>query len=275
MRRCIVALTLVAFLAAPAVSRADVGFFLGASWEYFWPRDSEMFGESMASNSWGRDIAGISYSTGTDRNQFYTFNRPNRLMSPGLSQSIVWDSGVSIELAERWVWLQWAPNRDVDIVCNHMMVPLTLTPRYRFFPGARFHPTISLGFGYYYFNTRISGDDLYDQTRNSNYEDEALVGEDEPPSHQPEPRRYLRKEREFSRSGWYPGYHGGLGFETQLSDRLSFTLEFCWSLIPVKTIDVVRVREGNVEDWHWEEREISGDAGGLHTTLGISYLFSP
>ena len=37
--------------------------------------------------------------------------------------------------------------------------------------------------------------------------------------------------------------------------------------------EIVRVREGNIDDWHWQRGDIKGDAGGLSGAVALSYLF--
>jgi len=274
MRRSAIisAVTLLALI--PLAANADLYPVLGASVEYFWPAEAEMYGSRMAPNSWGEDIKGISYSHGTDRNQFFTPSRFDRIFSPGLTQSIAWDFGLSVELAERWMWLIWAPNRDVDIVYNRIMVPITITPSWTFNKGGNFRPVIGAGVGYCYVNTNIAGQDLYDQRRNDNYNRE---GDPEPGAsgdeNVPEQRLFIRESREFSREAWVPEAHAMAGLELGINDRLSVTGQVRWSVMMMETIDIVRISENSSDNWHWEEQKIKGNAGGFHGTIGITYAF--
>ncbi|MCZ7585222.1 MAG: hypothetical protein M5R36_18850 [Deltaproteobacteria bacterium] len=271
--RILLALAILAACAVPPV-QADMGIQVGAALEYFTPLQTEMWGGAMASNSWGRDIAGIEYSTGTARNQFYTYNRYDRMIVPALRQALHWDNGFAVELSESWLWLSWAPNKDVDILYDRVMVPIRLAAKYRFFPTGNFHPTVAAGGGMHYVSTVISGTDLYDQRRNPNYESEGQP-EGETDETIPAPRQYFRDQRRFAQSVWAPGWHVAAGFEAELSYPISVFLEFRYWSVPMDTIDAVRVREGNAQDWHWEERDVSGDAGGLTGLVGIAYLFLP
>ncbi len=274
MRRKAIAAAIILLILAPAASKADLNPVFGASVEYFWPVEPEMYGSRMAPNSWGEDIKGYSYSHGTDRNQFFTPSRYDRIFSPGLTQTIAWDSGLSVELAERWLWLIWAPNRDVDIVYSKTMIPITLTPSWTFNKAGRLRPMIGAGVGICYVNVNISGQDLYDQARNENYD---LEGSPEPGDtgigNVPEKRLYIKRTREFSREDWAPEGHIVAGLEMAVNDRLSFNLQARWSVMVMKTIDVVRVSEGNTESWRWEEQEIEGNAGGFHGIVGLTYGF--
>ena len=101
MRRLVIALLTLGLSALCGSAWAAPNFSLGASVEYFHPLDADLWGQTMANNSWGRDIAGYKDSAGKSRNSFFTFNRYNGIVSPGLTQSLAWDFGLSVELAER------------------------------------------------------------------------------------------------------------------------------------------------------------------------------
>ena len=274
MRRIAIVSAVILLAIIPLAAKADLYPVFGASVEFFWPVEPEMYGSRMAPNSWGEDIKGYSYSHGTDRNQFFTPSRFDRMFSPGLTQTVAWDFGLSVELAERWIWLIWAPNRDVDIVYNKTMVPVTLTPYWTFNKGGKLRPMIGAGAGCVYVNTNISGKDLYDQTVNDNYDSE---GSPEPGNtgmdNVPEQRLYLRKSREFSQEDWIPEAHAVIGLELALNDRLSLTGQLRWSYMKMETIDVVRVSRGNTESWRWLEQKIKGNAGGAHGIIGLTYSF--
>jgi len=271
MRRLIPALTLLGCLALCGNAWAFPNFSFGASLEYFHPLDADLWGQTMANNSWGRDIAGFKDSVGKDRNSFYTFNRYNGIVSPGLSQSLTWDFGLSVELAERWQWLIWAPNKDVDIIYDRIAVPITVTPKYSFLPTGSFHPTVSAGVGVYYFYTHIYGDDLYDQHRNADFPNEGIGTQPDPDI--PTPKEFFRTPRDFKANDWFVGGHVGAGFDLDLGNQLLLSLAFRYSIVPAESIEAVRVREGNIHDWHWEEGKIKGDAGGVSGSVGLSYMF--
>ncbi|MCB9487739.1 MAG: hypothetical protein H6684_03295 [Deltaproteobacteria bacterium] len=272
MRRfwCVFAVLL---LGSPlAAFGADFG--IGADLEYFRPLDPEMYGETMASNTWGRDIKDLSYSTGTDRNQFYGPNRPTGMLVPGLTQEWAHESGFSVKLAEKWLWLVWSPNVDVDIVFQRTMVPIELTPQWTFNKAGKVRPTVFVGGSANYVVTTIDGNDLYDQNRNENYPNETVPEDDDPgASGAAEPREYFRDKRSFGEDGWYLGAHAGAGVQVELQPGLYLEGTLRWSTIPIESIEAVRVREGNPDDWHWEEKELTGDAGGISASVGVMYFF--
>lgn len=260
-------------IALAGASSADTYAGFGALLDYQGPLDPEMYGGGMSDNAWGRDLLGISHSHGDARNQFYTWNRPHLLVSPGLDGFYGWDFGLSIHLRTKWTWLSWAPNRDVDIVMDRVQVPVELVPTWSFNTAGRVQPKLFAGGGIQYVSTHIFGRDLFDQRPNPNFDDETTP---EPGAdagdNTPEPRRFFKDDREFGKSGWYPIATAGAGVDFVLSDSARLGASVAYSSQPMETVEAVLVMDGP-EAWHWVEKSIEGDGGGIHAGVSIHFTY--
>ncbi|MBZ0273898.1 hypothetical protein K8I61_17805 [bacterium] len=256
---------------APPVADAQMRLLFGGQLEYQYPIDADVYGGGMRDNTWGRDVRGLTAPTGESRNQYYSFSTHDALFLPGLMQGVRFGEKprFSFELTESLLWFSYAPSRDLDIVYDRFQIPILATARLRFFPTANWHPTLLAGAGAYYMDTRVSGGDLYNQARNPAATDEP-EGEGLPAE-----RNFFRNDIEFRESAWAFGVHAGAGFEVQLLSQLLLVLDVTWSVVPVDTFDVVFVRGDSLDDFHWEKRNVSGDAGGLRGGLGVRYLMIP
>ncbi|MCC6159994.1 MAG: hypothetical protein IT350_18220 [Deltaproteobacteria bacterium] len=263
----------VAFACFAVPASADTFAGIGAVIDYQYPLDSEMWGATMTDNAWGRDLVGIEHSVGADRNQFYTWNRPDRLIAPGLECHYGWSWGLSLHGDVRWLWLSWAPNQDVDIIMDRVDVPLLATAKWSFNNDGRWRPNVFAGGGVHYVSTRIFGKDLFDQARNPNFDSETLPEPDsDEAGNAPEPRRWLKESREFARSDWAPSAHAGIGLDVALRESLILAVAATYDVVPMDTIEAVLVRD-DADEWHWVEKEISGDGGGIHGAVSIHYRY--
>lgn len=261
-------------IAVPGLAFAGSHMAVGGALDLFFPLDADMYGKGLTDNSWGRDILGKEYSVGEDRVQFVGPNRYSVILSPVLIQSYFWDRGPGIELSEQFQYLFFSPNKDVDIGYERFMVPIRLTFKWTFRPDKKVRPFIGAGGGIIYTLTHISGKGLYDQERNPDYTtddtedaDSGLDGQDDSGA-----RPFFTENREFGRSGWYPGVHATAGVDIKLKYDLALVLGLRYEYVPIETIEVEFVSDG-IDEWHWKERKLEGDAGGIAASVGVTYVF--
>ena len=264
MKKQHVFITVVLFLSFASVAFADFHAGIGLKLDSFLPMDQEMYGERLVNREWAPIIVDKDWSVGRDRQQFYGLNRYSYILGPALVQKFSWDFGLGFEISERFSWLLFAPNSEVDINFSRFMLPIQITPRYQFsFANGRFRPYVGAGVGFYYTITNIGGKDMFNQRINPEF-DESDDESDEP--------EFLTPSREFKMSDWYIGYHATVGMDFYLSDRLALNLGINYETVQIKSLDVILVQDG-VDEFHWESEEIEGDGGGVVISLGASYGF--
>ena len=273
----LVILACMGMLAFPAVVSAGSRLSFGAALDGFFPMDTEMYGARMKANSWGRDMYDKSWSTGDDRVHYLTPNRESMIFSPMFFQGMTWDFGLGFEFSEQIQYLHYAPNQDVDVTYDHFMFPIRLTLKWVFNQKGKFRPFIGGGGSYSYVVSRVAGKDLYDRWRNPDYVSEDPEGDDDDDDNSStgnddEEKEFLSRPHEYGEDGWYPGFHGVIGADYMLRDDLGLRLSARYEVILIEAVDAELVLDGN-EQWHWKERKLEGDAGGVGANFGIMYVF--
>jgi len=265
----ILAIMAVMIVITAAASWANPDFWVGITLNNFIPINSEMYGGKLIHTEWGKQIEGLSWSQGPSRVQYYGVNRYNYMLSPKLTQAISFDMGLILELSESFTWMMFAPNSEVDIIYQRLMIPLLLTPKYEFkLAGGKVRPYIGAGGGVYFVNTHISGKDLYDKKPNPKYVEQANSdtnkGNNEP--------EYIFKTHKFGTERWVPGCQGVVGVNLRATPQLYVNLGVNWSYIPVTDV-YAQLNKINQNTWNWESKRKNGDAGGPSLDIGVNYSF--
>ena len=252
-------------LVSPAVAE------LGAGLELFLPSDPDMYGKGLVDNNWPDYVRNeFDWRSGEDRVQLYGPSSYDRLVSPVLFQRIEFGAGSSFswgfELSERFRWLMFAPAKDVDIVFERKEVPFSLVPFGKLTFG-KFDVMFGAGGSAIYATTSVSGKDMFRQEANPYYDPEDEESD--------EPRAKYESQR-FGRSGWTFGWLAKISIGFKLKESLRLGLDVEYSGFTLESLEPEIVDDGydpdaDIVQFHWKEKTISGDAGGIGVILGISY----
>jgi len=260
-----IAIALTLFWVAPASAEIGIGF------EVFVPSDPDLYGKGLVDNNWPDYVRNeFEWRSGEDRVQLYNLSSYDRLISPVLYQRLNFGAGSTfswgVELSERFRWLIFAPAKDVDIVFERQEIPLYLTPFVRLSFG-KFDALLGAGGGAIYATTEVFGKDLFKQEANPFYDPEDEESE--------EPRAEYKSQR-FGRSAWSFGWMAKLGFGYEITPTLRLGLDFEYSGFSLESLEPEIVDDGydpdaDVVQYHWKEKTVNGDAGGISVILGIAY----
>jgi hypothetical protein len=215
----------------------------------------DLYGETMIGEKWAATVEGHPVGPGANDVAYTSLNRPGFQIVPAITERLFFDFGFGVEIAQRFVFVEFAPNRDLSITFRRFALPITVTPRYEFAFGEKkqFRPFVGLGGGVHYTTTEIAGFDLYDQT----------VRED---------GSIQRDSRDFSRADWFWSVHGQAGFEWFATDALSIAATVQYEYVSMESIEI-DLREDGPSAFHWEEDEVAGDGGGVSVQFGVTYGF--
>ena len=189
-----------------------------------------------------------------------------------LIQTYFWDHGLGIELTEQVMFLHYSPNRDVDIAFDR------LTLKWTFLNDNKVRPFVEGGGSLNYVITRVAGQDLFDQQRNPDYDlddsdDADSAQNDDPEGFEPsDEARYLTDRHEWGMAGWFPGYHAVAGVQILLKKELALSVTVRYEGLPIESLDVKFVFYSS-DQWHWKKRKLTGDAGGLGASVGVTTWF--
>ena len=265
MKKILLVMVLLVLALPAAPAEAGVHARWGFRLDGLITAEPELWGEGLLDAEWAEAIEGEPLGDDASREQFFFVNRPSFVLGPALFQEIYFDFGFGVEIAEGFRYLTFAPNRGVDVRFDRLVIPLTITPRYRFTLGSRdeFRPYLGAGAGFHYTITNISGSDLFAQRENPDY----AAGEANPD----EPR-HLRQGREFGRSDWFFGFHGTAGLDWHLTDQLAVNAAFQYEYVAMESVEI-GIAPGEPGEIRWEEETVEGNGGGYLVQIGVAYGF--
>ncbi|MDP8255776.1 MAG: hypothetical protein P9M14_08505 [Candidatus Alcyoniella australis] len=255
----LIAALLVLAVAAPAAAHRS-GIAVGLSLDGIVPLDSDIYGATMLDNDWAKTMSGITYSYDSQGASYYGPNRESLVLGPALQFKYISRIGLGFEISERFSWLYFQPDSEVDVGFSQLVLPTLITLKYQMFLGERdqIRPFVGVGAGAYYVQSVISGPDLQDRQLDPG----AAAGE----------RDYLYQSQRFERSGWAAGYHGLIGLDYFVTRRVGLSAALSYETCRWTGVEAELIDDGD-GTWHWQEYDLDGDLGGIGLRLGLTSNF--
>lgn len=245
---------------------------LSSGLEAFFPLNPDLYGKTLINNNWPDYVRSeFDWRSGEDRVHLFTPNSYDRLFSFYIAQRANFGTnkslGWGIELSERFRWLLFAPAKDVDILFERQEIPISLVPFVKILFG-KFDTIVGAGGSAVYHTTQIFGKDFYKQEENPFYD---------PNDEESEEPKAIYDSQRFGRSAWSFGWMAkvGFGYNLKNSMRLSLDIEyssFSLESLEAKIVDDDPEKKAEIAEYHWKEKTLKGDAGGISVILGVSYI---